>query len=176
MNNMFYTKKGDKGKTNLFGRKDRVYKSSLQIEALGELDELNSLIGVYKNEFNKYNSVRKILEQIQQDLFVLQAEVAGAEKKLGKNALALLEKIIAEESRNLKIGHFIVPGASRKSALLDHLRTAARRVERRIVALSKSKKLSPDILAYLNRLSSLFYVLARKEAQKRGKKERRPDY
>ena len=173
---MFYTGKGDKGKTNLFGRKQKISKASLAIEFLGELDELNSLIGVYKNEFSRYNAVRNAMEQIQQDLFAIQAEVAGAGKKFGKESLEFLEKIIEKQSKGLKINHFVVPGANRNSALLDHLRAVARRVERRAVAFSRKKKVSPHILSYLNRLSSLFYVLARREAQKSGKKERRPEY
>ena len=173
---MFYTGRGDKGKTNLFGRRQRVSKDSLAIELLGELDELNSLIGVYKNEFSRYNAVRNALERVQQDLFAIQAEAAGAGKKFGKEPLESLEKIIGKQSRGLKINHFVIPGVNRNSALLDHLRATARRVERRVVAFSRKKKVSPHILAYLNRLSSLFYVLARKEAQRGGKKERRPDY
>jgi len=170
---MLYTGKGDKGDTYFFGSDDRSLKDSLQAEALGSLDEINSLLGVCrakmqnipskkKKRKNKGNSIPELLEQVQQDLFIIQAALAGAPKQITRDKISFLEGIINGIEKELPpIKTFFLPGGSEISALLDYARTVARRTERVAVKYSKIHPIAPEILAYLNRLSSLLYALVR---------------
>ena len=127
----------------------------------------------------------KILETVQQNLFTIQAELGGADLHLTEKHLAVLEEDIAEISKRLpEITAFVLSGASELGATLDITRTVARRAERRVVAYAKDTQLMGAVqgrpreftLAYLNRLSTLFYVLARHEATISGVKETEPTY
>lgn len=170
---LFYTRKGDKGSSTV-GKK-KYAKDSIILEALGELDELNSFIGLVKN-FTK----EKKLEAVQENLFIIQARVAWIMDKefespvITKEKIRVLEKEIDEIEKRLnpKRG-FTIPGSSKEESLMNVLRVIARRVERRIATLNKEYKLPPEILMYLNRLSSYFYALARDSA---GKIEKKPSY
>lgn len=172
---MFYTRKGDKGLTSLFLCKKsaswRISKNSPRIEALGALDELNSLLGVCKIKSRK--EIKKILEIIQNDLFIIQGEIAGVKKTLDKSRIKKIEKIIDGIEKKLpKITSFTVAGGTELSSLLDYSRAVARRAERRCVAVKQN--ISPTSFIYLNRLSSLLFALAR--YANRGKKEKHPKY
>ena len=177
----FYTKKGDRGRSYV-GKKS-VYKADPFVVALGELDQLNSLIGILKSSKIKL-SLRKTLHQTQEDLFIIQANLAYLmlkEKRkppvLGSRNIKKIEEIIdGIESKLKPIKSFIIPGTTNISAQLDYLRAFSRSAERAVLlALSKNRnKINPDILAYINRLSSLFFALARWEA--RNKKEKHPKY
>ena len=186
---MLYTGKGDEGDTYFFGSEDRVLKSSLQAEALGSLDEINSLIGVCRSKTEdgqtkkrkrasgKGISIPKILEQVQQDLFIIQAAIAGAPKSITKVKIGFLEGIINGIENELpQIKTFFLPGGTEVSALLDYARAVARRTERIVVRYSKVHHVSPESLAYLNRLSSLLYALVRFINHKSKIKEIPPDY
>lgn len=184
---MLYTRQGDQGKTTLFCCQQKLSKSSAVVEALGAVDELNSLLGVVKVEASKKDKkLAKVLDQVQQDLFVVQAELARPERlkrsdggQAGRQiAMTVekvkeLEKIIKEIEKKLPpIKTFFVAGGTRLSAQLDYARAMARRVERRVIKV----KVSAATLAYLNRLSSLLYALARLENHKSGIKEESPRY
>lgn len=182
---MLYTRNGDGGQTNLFGCVKKFSKNSPQVETLGALDELNSLLGVCKIKATNLEAKRqlgrftsKLLEDVQNDLFVIQAEVAGGVKKIKKNRTVEIEKIINKIEKELpKQKNFSVPGGTELSAMLDYSRAVARRAERRFVSLGKGKKKNnPESLKYLNRLSSLLFALARQVNYKSGIKERRPKY
>ena len=187
---MLYTRKGDKGDTYFFGSKERASKSSCQTEALGTLDELNSLLGVCKskaeiskkrsrkNNKQKGISISKILEDVQQNLFIIQAAVAGADKKIAVRKIKYIEGIIQTiESELPPIKTFFLPGATELSAFIDYARTVARRAEREVVRFSETEKeVEPEILQYLNRLSSLLYALVRFVNFKSGVKEVTPTY
>ena len=169
---MLYTGKGDDGTTYFFGSKERFGKDTPLVEALGTLDELNSLLGFVRAKI-KHN--KKVIEDVQQDLFIIQTELARADKKIEESKVRDMEKLIGEiENKLPPIKTFFVPGANEESALLDFARTVSRRAERRVVALEK--KPSQFTLAYLNRLSSLLYALARLQGQKGGKVEKKPTY
>ncbi len=174
---MWYTRKGDKGDTYFFDTPKgvRVSKKEARVEALGALDELNSLLGVVKSKVRK---VHKVLEKVQQNLFIIQAEVAGADKRLRSSAIKEMEAEIDTIERALPvIKSFLLPGESEPGALLDLARAVARRVERRVIeAVDSGAKISELSLVYLNRLSSLLYALAREANQRAGKKERAPTY
>lgn len=179
---MLYTKAGDKGSTTLYGSDERISKNAPAIEALGTLDELGALLGVCKAKSRE--DLRPLLEELQNDLFMIQAEVAGSAKKLSPartEALSdetdLIEKILEP------ISTFFIAGATELSALFDLARTVARRAERTLVAYRDSgvgkngdDLVSETVLSYINRLSSLLYAFARREAQMSGIKEKPPKY
>ncbi len=175
---MYYTGKGDRGNTILFGTKRRISKKDLRIEILGTFDELNSYIGLCRALCNeeKLKEISQDLEIVQNHLFLCQAKIAGAEKKVGENFRDFLEQKIAVMEKSIpKIKSFIIPGTDTLSAHLDIARTIARRLERKIVWLEK-KKNQKEILPYVNRLSSFLFVVARYIVAKNGKKEQNPTY
>ena len=181
---MLYTGKGDKGDTYFFGSKERASKSSCQTEALGALDELNSLLGICKNASLNFEftvngkSVQKIIEDVQQNLFIIQAAVAGTDKKITEEKIKSVENIINSIEKELpEIKTFFLSGGTELSAILDYTRAVARRVEREVVKFSETEKeVAPEILAYLNRLSSLLYAFVRFANLKSNVKETPPTY
>ncbi len=164
-----YTKTGDSGNTSLFGGK-RVDKDNQRIEAYGTLDELNSVIGLILVE--KVNDkTRKILTILQQSLFVIGSELATpsdvqskAIRPLTNEEISVLENYIDEIDADLpSLKNFIIPGGTKSASLLHFARTVCRRAERRIVEIDKSENISKNIIAYINRLSDLLFVIARYE-------------
>lgn len=166
-----YTKTGDKGETGLLGG-ERVSKSSLRIEAYGTIDELNSFIGLAINEVTD-ESIKKVLNRIQNQLFVVGSDLAAPKsKKTSKLIIARtpkkfykdLEKAIDFYDSKLEpLRNFILPGGSKGAALLHICRAICRRAERNVVALNHTVKVGENIIIFLNRLSDLFFVLARFE-------------
>lgn len=175
---MMYTRKGDSGDTGLFGTTERLPKDHPVFEALGSVDELNSLIGFLKAYVHEEDRrVADELRHVQESLFFVQAELAGAEKYLSQASVDDLEVTIdAFEARITKPHSFVVPGASVESALCDYVRAVARRAERAVLRAQVETKLRPELLAYLNRLSSFFYALGRYAAQKEHVVEEPPSY
>ncbi len=174
---MLYTKKGDDGKTNIFGCNQRLSKSSAITEALGCLDEINSYLGVVKSKISDDKN-KEIIHRIQNDLFIIQAEVAGADKKIKEEEVNFLEEIISNIEKELPpIKTFLISGANEISASFDFARTLARRAERRVVAVSEEgiAKIDSQTLIFLNRLSSLLYAFARFTAKENGA-EKSPKY
>ena len=165
-----YTKTGDKGDTGLIDG-SRISKSDLRIIAYGEVDEANSHIGLIISNIEKnsiFDDVKKILLNVQQDLFVLGAELANPNTLKDDNMLvkremiSTIEKYIDNfESELAPISNFILPGGSIESSLIHICRTVVRRAETSAVALAKEQKINQEILTYLNRISDLFFVLAR---------------
>lgn len=182
---MLYTRKGDKGDTYFFGCKQRFMKSSELAEALGALDEINSFLGYCKIKADQLDSkyrvnnshLADILARAQENLFIIQAALAGADKKIAKEKIDEAEKIIDAIEKELpEIKTFFVAGGTELASLLDYSRTIARRAERRVVAVSEKDKVALEILSYLNRLSSLLYALARYVNFKAGASEQPPSY
>lgn len=169
---MLYTRKGDDGTTYTFGCDQRISKSSSVAEALGTLDEINSLLGLCKAS---YVSHKDVLNEVQQNLFIIQAELAGSDKHISAKKVKDMEVVIdGIEQRLPEIKTFFVSGANEESALFDFARTVARRAERRVVAVEK--EVGVYTLVYLNRLSSLLYALARLSAYKNDINEDAPTY
>jgi len=148
-----------------------VSKSNLRIIAYGEVDEANSHIGylISNIESNSiFTDIKEILVSIQQDLFVLGAELANP-SSLKENKLLVKEEMISNiekyidnfEDELSPITYFILPGGTIESSLLHICRTVVRRAETSAVALAKEQKISQQVITYLNRLSDLFFVLAR---------------
>ncbi len=180
---MLYTRKGDSGTTKTFGCDQRISKSSAVAEALGTLDETNSYIGVAKSKSGDLKfgeeKISDIAERMQNDLFIVQAQVAGADKKIPESEIKYMEEIVDGIEKELPaIKTFFISGASEISAHFDFARTLARRAERRVVGVSEEglAKIDPHTLTFLNRLSSLLYALARFSAAKSGNKEKPPTY
>lgn len=165
-----YTKTGDKGDTGLIDG-SRISKSDLRIIAYGVVDEANSHIGLIISNIEKnsiFDDVKKILLNVQQDLFVIGAELANPNTLKDDNMLvktemiSTIEKYIDKfESELAPLSNFILPGGSIESSLLHICRTVVRRAEISVVALAKEQKINQEILTYLNRISDLFFVLAR---------------
>lgn len=182
---MLYTGKGDDGKTKKFDCDQRFSKSSAIAEALGSLDELNSFLGLVKLKSATvgWKVSRKKLASIigwcQEDLFIVQAEVAGARKKISKSRISEVEEIIdAVEKEIPPIRSFLVSGGTELSALLDYSRTLARTAERRVITVFDGGDaiISDSTLSFMNRLSSLLYALTRLVNHKSGINEVAPSY
>lgn len=160
-----YTKTGDKGETGLFSsdksKKIRVSKASLRIEVIGSVDEANTFLGLAASFVKNKKITQKIIE-IQNHLFEVGANLAGAKVKMDINLSKAMEKEIDEMDKSLpKLTHFILPGGGKGGSLLFMARTFIRRAERKIVSLSKKEKVDPNLLVYINRLSDYVYTLAR---------------
>lgn len=184
---MLYTRKGDDGKTRDFksGPKNRVSKSSCQTETLGSLDEVNSFLGMAKIKTMNCDwkvgdmSPSLIVGWTQNNLFSIQAEVAGADKRVGKDSVLQMEAWIDEIERALPpIKTFFISGGSEIAVLFDIVRTLTRKAERRMIAGIEEGEfeVASDTLAFINRLSSLFYALARLSNHKSGITEEPPKY
>jgi len=184
---MLYTRKGDNGTTKTFGCDQRISKSSVVAEALGSLDEINSFLGIarartadmsIKINIGEIKFPDVILE-VQQNLFIVQAEVAGSALSLDKEKIESVENIVDEIEKVLPpIKTFFISGATEAGATFDFARTLVRRAERRVVAAKEEGKIkvSTETLSYLNRLSSLLYALARISSHIDGAEEIKPDY
>ncbi|HHH31846.1 MAG TPA: cob(I)yrinic acid a,c-diamide adenosyltransferase [Polyangiaceae bacterium] len=161
-----YTKTGDDGQTGLYGG-TRVSKADVRVHAYGELDELNSLVGLARTQPLPPDT-DPLLERIQSELFDLGAELATRPGKelsgtaIGQTQIQSLERAIdAAEQQLSPLTAFILPGGAPAAAHLHVARTVCRRAERAIVALSTSEPVRAEVIHYVNRLSDLLFVLAR---------------
>jgi len=182
---MLYTRKGDSGTTKTFGCDQRISKSSAIAEALGSLDEVNSFLGIVKvragdSEFKIQNSgFGEIIHAIQENLFIVQAELAGAPKSITEEKVKEVEMLVDSAEKEMPpIKTFFISGGTELGASFDFARTLARRAERRVTAVldEGSRKISAHSQSYLNRLSSLLYALARLSSHKSGINEQPPSY
>jgi cob(I)alamin adenosyltransferase len=162
-----YTRGGDAGQTSL-GDGARVPKTDARIEAYGSVDELNSAIGFALATQDLPPEFRPWLEQIQNDLFDLGADLSVPMEddrerlRVSGEQVQLLEQLCDRINAGLEpLKSFVLPGGGEAAARLHLARTVCRRAERRSVALGESAELNPAALAYLNRLSDLLFILAR---------------
>lgn len=184
---IFYTGQGDQGKSVI--GKNKIVKTAPVLITLGELDELNSLIGLVRSFINE-QEIKGYLLAAQENLFIIQANLAAlllAAKTrrrpqlkppvLKKEKIDELERVIDKLEKKIKPAKkFIIPGSNKNSAWLDYLRAVARRVERQIVRLNQRRQIDKNILGYVNRLSSFFFALARYVAKIKKVKEKNPSY
>jgi len=181
---MYYTRMGDNGTTTLYGCDQRLSKSSAIAEALGALDEATAFLGMLRVHMKSFTmpggiKVVEVVEEILGHMFTIQAELAGADKHLARDTVSRLEQSTTVLADAIPIvTHFIVPGGTEASAFADVARTIVRRAERRVVAVAEEKIATPasETLAYLNRLSSFLFVLARYVATQEGVVEYVPLY
>lgn len=184
---MLYTRKGDSGTTKTLACDQRISKSSTVAEALGSLDETNSFLGftrarsenvTFKTDTEELRFSDVVLE-VQQNLFIVQAEVAGSAMNISADKVTRVEQIVDGIEKVLPpIKSFFLSGATELGGIFDFARTLSRRAERRVVAAKEEGKItvSAETAQYLNRLSSLLYALARIASQGEGIKEVKPTY
>ena len=169
--NKIYTKSGDKGTTAL-ATGERVAKHALRIESYGTVDETNSVIGIVRLHTGAMPKLDAMLARIQNELFDLGADLATPEKdeKLDWEPLRILEAQVTRLEAEIDemnaalepLRSFVLPGGTPAAAHLHLARTVCRRAERRVVSLAKSENLNPIHVVYLNRLSDLLFVMARR--------------
>jgi ATP:cob(I)alamin adenosyltransferase len=174
-----YTRGGDKGKTGIHGG-ERVEKDDIRIEANGSLDELNSSIGMLRAMLGEDHTWQDNLFFIQSSMMLVMSHVATPSAIREKNPNKLPEELdifcekwidsLLEEMQN-KSDYFILPGGNMISAQCHIIRTISRRAERRLCSLNKKDKLPETITRFANRLSDLFFILAKAEMDKVGKEE-----
>ena len=178
-----YTKTGDLGETGLIGGR-RIPKNHARIIAYGSVDELNSSVGLslatlqYSPHVSSFTDFIEILSAIQNDLFTLGADLANDSPSTGsrdesprinEDMITRVESTIDTLDRELSpISFFILPGGSLESGHLHLSRSIARRSEVSVVGLSKVESINPHTIIYLNRLSDLFFVMARTANKRLG--------
>jgi cob(I)alamin adenosyltransferase len=175
-----YTKTGDTGETGLFDG-TRVSKADPRVDAYGDVDELNAVIGLARASLGEGTGVLdRMLDQIQRELFTVGALLADPRHKiaarvekaaLGAEAIERLERAIDGFANGLPpLRRFILPGGSPAGALLHVARTVCRRAERRVVSLGDGA-VDPIVIVYLNRLSDALFVMARSVNHQVGRAE-----
>ncbi|HYY52258.1 MAG TPA: cob(I)yrinic acid a,c-diamide adenosyltransferase [Myxococcales bacterium] len=173
-----YTRRGDDGSTGLFGG-PRVRKDDLRVAAYGDVDELNSALGVAREEVPE-GDLRALIDSLQSELFTLGAQLATPDTEaapkevphITAERVARLESEIDRLTEQLPpMKNFILPGGSRPGAALHLCRTICRRAERKVVELAESGPVPPEALAYVNRLSDLLFVMARAANLRAGGRE-----
>jgi cob(I)alamin adenosyltransferase len=173
-----YTRGGDAGETSLFGG-DRVRKDDPRIWAYGEVDELNSAIGLARAT-PPLDFADQLLEGIQRDLFAIGGQLASPDPEKVKAALEkaqlndgrvrIMEDAIDAADRELApLRAFVLPGGTAKAGALHLARTVCRRAERAVVALAREAPMPELFLIYLNRLSDLLFTLARLANHREGR-------
>lgn len=180
-----YTRTGDGGTTGLVGGR-RVAKDSLRVESYGAVDELNSWVGLARAQVGaselteeQRRMVGRLLENIQQRLFDLGAALATPSKRfhaggsrIGERDITGLEQTMDRLQLGFKpLPSFLLPGGGPLTATLHVCRTVCRRAERRVVSLNRKQPVERSCAVYLNRLSDLFFVLARWSGQQLGEPE-----
>jgi ATP:cob(I)alamin adenosyltransferase len=171
-----YTKKGDKGTTGLFGG-SRVYKDDVRVNCYGTLDEVNSTIGLLRSKLSNDHAWQPNLHRIQKDMMDMMSHLARPSDCTKENpnpkpvdGAAFCEAWIDELEAAMATAsdYFLLPGGNEISALCHVVRTQMRRGERLLVSLMKEDEVEDYIPAYINRLSDLFFILARAEMDKAG--------
>jgi len=159
------TKKGDSGQTSLWSG-ELVWKSDERVEAYGTLDELDAHIGESRH-YVQYPQTATILLEVQNDLYKVMGHLASLSKEyvlpLTIDDAERLTNYVHEYEEILQLRGFVVPGNTIPSAKIDICRTVVRRAERRIISLSRVEEVEPAVIQYVNRLSDLFFVMARME-------------
>ncbi len=164
-----YTKTGDKGYTSLVGGQ-RILKSEIRLDSYGSIDELNSFIGLLMCDLEDVSEI-SLFTEIQKRLFTIGSILATENKELAlkygceitTDDISTLENAIDEIDSGLpKMRYFVLPGGTKTGALAHVCRTVCRRAERYIIALSSEAEVDENLLIYVNRLSDLLFVLARK--------------
>ena len=179
-----YTRTGDDGSTALVGGA-RVPKDSLRVVCYGDIDELNSVLGLART-FNAEaeasaarDRLEDILKRLQNELFDLGSELATPAEaayegmfRVSGGDVQALERLMDDCQKDLEpLQSFILPGGGPVSAFLHQARTVCRRAERNVLRLSRDEDVGPFVLAYVNRLSDLLFVLSRWIAKQHGERE-----
>jgi len=154
---MWYTGTGDKGKTKVPSVGD-TWKDSDIVKALGDLDELNSVLGVVSS---LYPEISNVIKELQDDIFTISSEIAGFDMNFSEERVKRLEDLISSFEKELEpLKNFVLPGGHIASSFLHLARAVCRRAERSVVTLMRENKAKEIHITYLNRLSSVLFVLA----------------
>lgn len=166
-----YTRTGDKGTTGM-GDGSRIAKNNLRVDAIGDVDELNSVLGIVISQCGQ-NVVREILITIQHDLFNLGGELTMPEyAAITESRVSWLEQTLDTLNAELSpLKEFILPGGGEAAAHCHLARAVCRRAERTIVSLAEEFDVSENIRAYINRLSDLLFVACRVLSREAGEAE-----
>lgn len=175
-----YTRAGDKGITGIHGG-ERVPKDDIRIEANGCLDELNAVIGIIRSLLPTGHEWQELLYKIQYEMMIVMSHVATPSAIRDKNPNVLSDNLASYCEQQMDTitallkddGYFILPGGTPVSAQLQFARTVARRAERRLWTLNRQDSVPEEILKFINRLSDLFFVMARMEMQQQNWTEER---
>jgi len=167
-----YTRTGDKGTTGL-GDGSRIAKDDARIEAIGDIDEVNSWLGLLNAELKADDPLVAVFTEVQQVLFNLGGELSVPGYELVQAAaVRFLEQQLDRLNADLPpLTDFILPGGSRAAAVCHLARAVCRRAERRLVSLARDAAVRPESQQYLNRLSDLLFVSARVLARRDGGQE-----
>lgn len=174
-----YTKVGDDGRTGLFGAA-RVPKDDARVAAYGDVDELNSMLGVVRCDTAADAELDELLERLQSELFTLGAQLATPDpEKAPKNVPTIASDDVARMEQEIDrfdaelepLRSFVLPAGTRAAAQLHLARTVCRRAERSVVTLARHETVPPHALEYLNRLSDLLFTLARVANHRAGASE-----
>lgn len=165
------TGSGDKGITYL-ADSNKVNKDDPRVKAFGEVDELNSQLGVIISGPCTATTT-KILERVQSELFIIGSDLStslseGQKRIIPEQVDAITAGVHAIERELEPLNSFIIPGGCETAAHLHKARTICRRTERSVVELSRKDRINPEILRYLNRLSDMLFLLARLENKIKG--------
>lgn len=177
MTRKIYTKTGDRGITSIAGG-ERVEKDDIRIEVNGTIDELNSIIGIIRSMMATEHPWQQLLYQIQRGLMETMQSIATPEVKKQEGFPPSLSNLCEKTMDNImatlkEANFFILPGGTTLSAHLHLARTVTRRAERRLWTMNKTHAVDENILLFFNRLSDLFFVLAKQELQQQGISEER---
>ncbi|MDY6778511.1 MAG: cob(I)yrinic acid a,c-diamide adenosyltransferase [Candidatus Nanohaloarchaea archaeon] len=175
-----YTRRGDGGRTDLHSG-ERIPKDTPRIEAVGTVDELNTVIGRALSHLDD-EEVGEVLRDIQNDLHVCQTDLANTDRdadhpRMEQERIDRLETVIDRFEEGLpELQDFILQGGTPAAAALYNARAVCRRAERRTVALADTEEVNESVIGYLNRLSDTLFVLARTVNHRNGIDERHPSY
>lgn len=170
-----YTRKGDMGQTELFGG-ERVSKASARVDVYGNVDELNSLIGLARSQSGD-GYCDGLLAEIQNQLHAVCAELASvaetradlSQPLVSDGQVGWIEQNIDKLEQDLHpLENFILPGGNSEAAFLHLARTVCRRVERKLVGLAEKEAVRSELIRYFNRLSDFFFVMARHANHRAG--------
>ena len=163
-----YTRTGDDGTTELSNH-ERIDKSNIRIEAMGDIDELNSIIGFLRTN-DIPDDLSEHLLNIQHRLFDIGGELAIPDNRvISSQSVKRLEQLIDDFNSDLPaLKEFVLPGGSISASICHIARTVCRRSERTLVALARRESFNAETLCYINRLSDLLFVLARSVNQRKN--------
>ena len=170
-----YTKTGDDGDTGLQGNL-RIAKSHPRIISVGTIDESNAALGIILTR-SLDKDITEILTRIQNDLFLVGADISNPDlndvkNRVGLNTVEWLEQCIDKfELDLLPLTNFILPGGDITAAQLHHVRSLIRRAETQVVQLSQKDEINSNCIKYLNRLSDLFFVMSRLVNKRKGRRD-----
>lgn len=156
---MITTKKGDKGRSYWLNK--AVDKDDLVLDVIGGLDELQAVLGVARSNIMDFELNRKVFK-VQKDLMAIASVMAGYPKKIEIRIKRIENGIKVWEKELPPFTEFVIPGEYAVADLIQWARAVCRRVERSVVALSKTREVKPKVLVYLNRLSDYLFLMAQK--------------